>query len=373
MSGKSRTSASTLGQAGGKGGSYRAVAAALQEDIRTRQFGPGETLPSVDELMRRFGVGEFAVRHALRMLAKEGVLELKPHIGAVVLGVPVRKALFRIAYYGIGVRGYPLETLIHGLRRRLTAAGCDFVVVSPDFPQKGESLDLSSLERELDRGVDYVIAGIGLNSELELLDRRKVPYAIADGFTGNTERFPLADARFSWDDGEAQQQVVDALVRAGVKSVLEVDVKRNYEKCLSRRLAAEGFRLRRIWSEACAGKMGTDVFKSMLAVYGDVLKFLRGVRSAKDLPDAIVFMDDYAARGGLAALLASGYRVPEDVRVVTHSNAGNEPFFPRRLTRWELDFAAAAVKIADWTLSRLKGRRLPVPRLKVRFVPGETL
>ena len=373
MSGKSRTSASTLGQAGGKGGSYRAVAAALQEEIRTRQFGPGETLPSVDELMRRFGVGEFAVRHALRMLAKEGVLELKPHIGAVVLGVPVRKALFRIAYYGIGVRGYSLETLIQGLRRRLTAAGCDFVVVSPDFPQKGESLDLSSLERELDRGVDYVIAGIGLNSELELLDRRKVPYAIVDGFIGNTERFPLADARFSWDDGEVQQQIIDALDRAGVKSVLEVDVKRSYEKCLSRRLATEGFRLRRIWSDASVSKKGTDAIRFMQAVYGDMRKFLRGCGSAKGLPDAIVFMDDHAARGGLMALLESGYRVPEDVRVITHSNVGNEPFFPRRLTRWELDFTAAAVKIADWTLSRLKGRRLPVPKLKVRFVPGETL
>ena len=47
-----------------------AIAEALEADLASGRWKPGERLPPVDELRARFGAGEYAVRHTQRLHAR---------------------------------------------------------------------------------------------------------------------------------------------------------------------------------------------------------------------------------------------------------------------------------------------------------------
>jgi DNA-binding GntR family transcriptional regulator len=59
------------------------IASALRRAVRERLLGPGEVL-NQDQLARRFGVSRVPLREALRTLAGEGLVVMKPGLGAVV-------------------------------------------------------------------------------------------------------------------------------------------------------------------------------------------------------------------------------------------------------------------------------------------------
>ncbi len=91
------------------------------------------------------------------------------------------------------------------------------------------------------------------------------------------------------------------------------------------------------------------------------------------LPDVLLFTDDHLAQGAVLALMEHGVRVPEDVRVVTHSNRGLGPFWTKPFTRLEMDPVAHGAKIADAILAYLRTRRLPAGIvLGSEWTSGET-
>ena len=55
----------------------------LRQDIVRNRWKPGERLPE-PELCQEFGVSRTPMRDALKLLEAEGLIELRPHIGAVV-------------------------------------------------------------------------------------------------------------------------------------------------------------------------------------------------------------------------------------------------------------------------------------------------
>lgn len=59
------------------------IAAALRRAVRERSLPPGDAL-NQDELAKRFGVSRIPLREALRTLVGEGLVIMKPGLGAVV-------------------------------------------------------------------------------------------------------------------------------------------------------------------------------------------------------------------------------------------------------------------------------------------------
>lgn len=66
------------------------VAAALREAILSRQIQPGEEL-TLKDTAAKLGVSAMPIREAFQILEREGLIELRPNRGAVVLGITEKR------------------------------------------------------------------------------------------------------------------------------------------------------------------------------------------------------------------------------------------------------------------------------------------
>ena len=101
--------------------------------------------------------------------------------------------------------------------------------------------------------------------------------------------------------------------------------------------------------------------------------FAKRFRAKTDLPDAILFTDDYLARGALLALLAAGVRTGRDVLVMTLANKGIAVVHPDPIDLLLRDPAQDADTISDAILGYLEtGAPQRGITLKTRFVTDAT-
>jgi GntR family transcriptional regulator, phosphonate transport system regulatory protein len=69
---------------------WQTVAADLAEDIRSGRLAPGERLPKETDLATKLGLSRHSLRRTLSELARHGLIEVTPRIGARVLSLRLR-------------------------------------------------------------------------------------------------------------------------------------------------------------------------------------------------------------------------------------------------------------------------------------------
>lgn len=67
---------------------WKAIAAALREDLAMGRYSPGDKLPTEAALAERFGVNRHTVRHGLTALIAEGLVRTRRGAGAFVAATP---------------------------------------------------------------------------------------------------------------------------------------------------------------------------------------------------------------------------------------------------------------------------------------------
>ena len=137
------------------------IAEALEADLASGRWKPGERLPSVDELRARFSAGEYAVRRAIKRLADSGAIFVKRHVGAVVTAKSSWSWKGRVAFVAVGAMGtYFQQMLSIRFAQIFESAGWQFVPVILENAKDG-SFDLEPLRRHLAAGVDFAIGLFG--------------------------------------------------------------------------------------------------------------------------------------------------------------------------------------------------------------------
>ncbi|MCU0771712.1 MAG: GntR family transcriptional regulator [Verrucomicrobia bacterium] len=96
---------------------YGGVAARLREEILAGQRAPGERLAGERELCEEYRVSRITLRHALRLLAEEGLLHKRQGSGNYVAPHPTRRIPVMIDYTG-SMRDHAPQ-----LQRRLLESG----------------------------------------------------------------------------------------------------------------------------------------------------------------------------------------------------------------------------------------------------------
>lgn len=81
---RSRTKPSTTVAQSGRIGRWREAARELTRRIRTGELAEGERLPKETELAQHYGLSRHSLRRALAELARQGLIETTPRVGARV-------------------------------------------------------------------------------------------------------------------------------------------------------------------------------------------------------------------------------------------------------------------------------------------------
>lgn len=77
----------------GSGPVYLRVLEDLRDRIRSGALAPGARVPSRNAIVANYGVGETAAKHALAVLAAEGLIEARPGSGSYVRKMPAAQLL----------------------------------------------------------------------------------------------------------------------------------------------------------------------------------------------------------------------------------------------------------------------------------------
>ena len=330
--------------------------------IKSGYYRQGERLPSFSEIVKELDVSIRAPRDAMKILIDENLVRSRPRIGCEVLarGEKVWKGrvlgVMCAAYEG----SYYVSILVGAIRRAIIAAGYSFIPVTIDRRRNGKP-DFSQLDAMMKEPVDFTIAVYPDEATSKRLARYKVPTL---AYVDVQETEGLDSIRFFniRDMIEMAKKVRPSGIRkvllaeyAEMPFVADVLVKHGVEVERLKVKPKEGF-----------GYLEDIKRKALVSLR-------KRLSERKNLPDLILFTDDFVAFGGLMALAELRIRVPQDVKVLTLANKGFAPVFTVSLAQVVIDPQANGAAIADAALARLEGRRSTLPLPKPVFVPGDSL
>lgn len=340
------------------------LADGLRKAIHAGVYRKGDRLPTVRDLVARFGVSSRVPVAAFKILSDEGLVDAVPHRGCTVraLRSPVWKGHV-LCIIPSGDFSYSVAMLAGCIRSALNGAGYLLTQVTVPRAENG-SLDMGLLDYALQQHVDFAVLLGDSRRLVARLDRAGVPF-VSQAFEDYDSRkmcrgvyvndMCAAYRQFAACCRTRKDKRVICVVKRPGESGMVAEVLGNAgiaseEWCLNPKRQGRG-RLEILRRTAF------NAFESRLA------------EGREWLPDVFFFNDDYMATGAMTALCVHGVRFPQDVRIATVVNVGNAPVFPGGFDRFEFDQEKCGGMIADAVLAFLSGKGTPL-RLKL---PAEFL
>lgn len=330
----------------------------VRQSIESGFFKPGDILPGFREIAQETGVCLIVVRAAFKRLAAEGLVCRRRGIGTIVLAPEKRAWRGHIVIASIEIReNHLLSAMTGSLRQALIKAG--FLVSSVSFGSGFGTYDFSNLESVLRGSVTLVVA-MNVSAKVEaFLSKFDVPY-IVFGKAAN------AAGGIDFDCSSAIAGFVKYCKKTAAKRVLEITVGSNLAVASSA-LNRAGIKCEK-WPIVKKGNI-EDISRMTLEAFYSRLRD----EGKTWLPDILYFNDNFASQCALLALVEAGVSIPEDVRFVTWSNAGEGPFWRKAITRIEIDPFEAGNVFARYVLTYLAGKALPSKAaIRPVFIAAET-
>ena len=340
----------------------------LRHAIANGIYKPGDKLPGIRQMARLCGTSVQVPIDALKILADEGSVKARPRIGCVVLSKNRKVWQGRILMIHVGAHSnYGQNVFCAEMASLLGAANWrvgHFYVPH----RKTGYCDLKALSRELAEKHDLVLLPAYDPPVVRIVQKSGIPYMLLAAQVGEQKNVGCIGF-MTFNDHQATTEFAEHCRTEHVRRVLNVrhDICCPYMNL--ERLRADGIEIEDMCIVPEMSDLRSENFSRL--TYEAISRRL-GEKGALR-PDLICFTDDYFARGGLCALERLGLRAPDDVKVVSLSNYGNAPFYPKPLTRFEFnhfDFAAKTVRVI---LRYLRTGSLPGNVLcNIQYVRGET-
>lgn len=324
----------------------------LREAIVAGFYRPGELVPSYRELAPMLGVSRIVTQAALRRIADEGLVESRPRRGSVVRdpGAKQWRGHVVFVYDGLDL-GYFQTVLSEELRIRLNRAGYLFSRATVEGDSNGEPCDFSNLDAALSRSVDLVVVLYQRPAIFRHLSKRGIPYA---AIMEDTTAPPGAVGLTHLDNNAAVPAFVAECRAAHVEKVVQLTFHPQMcDAAPALRAAGTAVSTLRLKPDFSIGKL-------LGAEKAGYVAFERLVRSRRLSRETVYFFaDDYLLHGALLAMAHAGLAIPQDVRVASLTHVGLGPYFPRDLSRMEMDSKAHGATVADAALAYLTTGRYP--------------
>jgi DNA-binding LacI/PurR family transcriptional regulator len=330
--------------------------------IRSGYYKQGEKLPSFAEIVEALDISIRAPRDAMKILIDENLVRSRPRIGCEVMarGEKVWKGRVLGVVCAAFEGSYYISILVGAIRKAIIAAGYSFIPVTIDRKKNGRP-DFSQLDAMMKEPVDFVIAVHPDDHIAKRIVRHGVP-ALAHVDVQKAAGLDVVRLFSIRDIIEIARKVRPSGIRkvllaeyAEMPFVADVFMKHGIDVERLKVKPKEGF--------GYLEDIKRKAFFSLRERLSD----------RKDLPDLILFTDDFVAFGGLMALVDLQIRVPQDVKVLTMANKGFAPVFPVSLAQVVIDPIANGVAIAEAALAKMENRRRRPPLPRLVFLPGDSL
>ena len=326
--------------------------ARLREAIRDGRFLAGTYLPSARDLARRLGIPKSSVHNILKLLQEEGLIQIYPGCGALVL----ENAEARRKFHRIFVRPSDFGTFRY---LPVTAELLQGVTAGAEKQNVELLLSLSDSGRITDEMIAHHMAGtiqgviyLQCANYPELivpLEKAKIPCVIAADNMDHTEA-----VRTFIDFRAAAREAVRYLVRHGHRriGILTGSEKQFlYSEMLAGfrgALAEENLPFDPQW---CLTRLEYEQSADQVGV---IARFLKRV-PREELPTAFFTVRDYRAGWFFEAAEQLGLRIPEEISLLSFDNHTWRGAEQAKLTTFAeplREQGEQAVKLlGDWVLS----------------------
>lgn len=296
------------------------LAADLRARIAAGEFSSGDRLPAMRELASAHGVSDITVRGALRALQNEGLIEMRPRIGAIVCEQQVASESVGKSLSGEKTVALMLPSLsdpffariAQGAERQCARQGLRLLLVTTGGNLEKETRELAALGKQVAGLMIFPVNGNENSPYLRLLEQ-KVPVIFLDRGVGGVAA-PIVGV----DNERAGYLAGLHLLKLGrpiwilsnpVGHIAPVDDRlRGFRRALSER--GLPFEPSRVLQETNTDEMlGAICTRRLLAE----------PQTAK--PFGILTMNDAIARGCYAALREADVSIPAHAAVVGFGDA----------------------------------------------------
>ncbi|MCD6442575.1 MAG: substrate-binding domain-containing protein [Thermotogae bacterium] len=327
---------------------YREIIDYLKEVIKKKN--PGEKLPSENELARMFNVSRMTARKAVDTLALEGYVVRVPGMGTYVSDMAKRNKMIHVgvAIYDFSdLRG---QTMLSSIIRTLLQFSMHPIPVNII---KGRT-NREELEILLEFNVEALIISpspsIKNSVSFKKVVSRGIPIVFVDRYVDGLD-FPSVTSN-NYHGGVLLGEHMRK--KHGVRKALfvtEEDLKVS-----SVRERYEGFK---------EGLDGEVLYFELTADNTDLL--IETVRENKI--DTIFFCHDLLAVKGITLLMKNGFRIPEDVKIVSFDDRAFSKHVIPNLTTVKQDFEKMGRMAALMISKLLKGEKVN----KIEHIPVELI
>lgn len=300
---------------------YQLLAEQLREELRRNSGHAGYKLPTEQELSRQYQLSRQTVRHTLRLLEEEGLIQRRQGSGSYATGLLPGAAPRQIAVVTSFLDDYIFPAILHDASDVFSRQGYSTAVYATENCVSAEREILLRLLEEPVSGLLAEGAKTALptpNADLyQRLRQAGTPIVFLHGAYAGLDRLPcVADnnygggcqlARYLMDKGHREI--------AGIFKSDDVQGLLRYHGVLSAiRDAGLPIRDRRFaWYD-------TEDRRCLLEEK-DLRLLTRFVETRLNGATAVVCYNDEIAYHMIQALLSAGRRVPEDVAVVSFDNS----------------------------------------------------
>jgi GntR family transcriptional regulator, arabinose operon transcriptional repressor len=340
---------------------YRQVLSALESDIASGRYRPGQKLPTEAQLGKQFGTSRITIARAFLELQQKGLVRRRVGSGTYVLPAPSRAnqgLLFGALIPNVGqteIFGPICQGILEALQHRRHALLWGYTAPGAEA-HATHSLELCQqyIERQVagvffapvewtaenDRANLQMVAALTqAGIPVVLLDRDLVPFP---------ERSPYDLVGI--DNRRVGYRLTQHLLQAGCRRIAFVTYAKS-APTVAMRLAGYREALQAVdapFEAAFVQQLETSQAREVDALM------------ERGKPEGIVCANDWTAGNVMHRLLSLGYRIPQEVRIVGVDDVGYASLLPVPLTTMRQPCRAMGATAVTAMLERIATPELPV-------------
>ncbi len=343
------------------------IAERVRRNVRNGTYSPGQRLPAEVDLARELGVSRGTVRHALRALLSDGVIQTVAGRGSFVPESSSHRSAGLVGMILPSVVRARNPELISGVEETLRHAGYSLVLgISGD----DRWLEHEQLERMVAQGASglivYAVDGPLDDPALRRLVDRGYPLVLIDRY------FPdLPVDAVTMDNISGGFMAVQHLVQRGYRRIGYIGTSNLGTSSIFERMAGYRWALDEFGFTLESDLMCTSIQRLLAWPPREPDKerhnqhVLHAFLSRSHRPDAVFVCNDYVAFEVVQAAEEMGLRIPDDLAIVGFDNVAYTDYFGVPLTTIEQPRQEIGATAATLLLERIAGRRTRLGRVVV--------